>query len=360
MHPRFHTLKVKDIRQETEDVVSIAVEIPQELKENYSYLPGQYLTFKTAINGEEVRRSYSICTALHEKEWRVAVKKMPYGIFSTFANEVLQINDEVEVMTPMGEFTTKFDKNTEKSYVFFAAGSGVTPVMSLIKTILYTAPKSNVTLIYGNRGFDSVIFREELEDIKNNYMDNFSLLHVFSEEKIGNQLQDGLLDKEQVQRLYDLKLKDEAIDEVFVCGPEPCIFAVRDVFTEARFDKHNVHFELFTSPDQDNQKVDKKASTVPKSKKIDANVKVIIDDEEILLRLDSDGDSVLEAAIKAGADAPFSCKGGVCCTCKAKVLKGEVKMDKNYALEDDEVEDGYILTCQSHPISEELIVTYDE
>lgn len=356
MNPKFYNLSVKSIRQETAQAVSIELDIPDELKEAYHYLPGQHLTFEAEIDGEKIRRSYSICTGLHEKEWRVAVKKMPYGKFSTYANDVLKEGDKVHVMTPIGEFTTPFEEKTEKNYVFFAAGSGITPVMALVKSILHTSPKSNVTLIYGNRGFEHIIFREELEAIKNTYMNNFSLMHVFSDEKIGNQLQDGLLNKEMIQRIYDLKLKEEGVDDVFVCGPHPCIIAVRDVFTEAGFAKNQIHFELFTSPDDDK----KKAAPVLNEKTVKANVKVILDEEEVLLNLDSDGDSVLDAAIKAGVDAPYSCKGGVCSTCRAKVLKGKVKMDKNFALEDDEVEDGYILTCQSHPVSDELIVSYDE
>ncbi|PKR80394.1 phenylacetate-CoA oxygenase/reductase subunit PaaK [Brumimicrobium salinarum] len=357
MNPRFHTLKIKDIRQETEDAVSIALTVPEELKENYVYEPGQYLTFRTNIDGEEVRRSYSICTGLHEDELRVAVKKMQYGKFSTFANEDLKIDDEIEVMTPMGTFTTEITEDSEKSFLFFAGGSGITPVMSLIKTILNKAKKSNVTLVYGNRGFDYIIFRDQLEDLKNVYMDRFSLMHVFSAEKLGNQLQEGLLDKTQIEKIYTSILKEQDIDEVFVCGPEPTIHAVKDVFTEVGYDDKKIHFELFTSPSQKNKSPLPKASS---HAKVDANIKVILDGEEILLNLDSEGESILDAASKAGADVPYSCKGGVCCTCKAKVLEGKARMDVNYALEEDEVEAGYILTCQSHPVSDKLVVSFDD
>jgi ring-1,2-phenylacetyl-CoA epoxidase subunit PaaE len=357
MNPRFHTLKVKDIRQETQDAVSIALTVPSEFDANYEYKPGQYLTFRTTIDGEEVRRSYSICTGLQENELRVAVKKMIHGKFSTFANTVLKIDDEIEVMTPMGTFTTEINEDTEKSFLFFAGGSGITPVMSLIKTILGTAKKSNVTLIYGNRGFDHIIFRDELEDLKNRYMHNFSLMHVFSNEKIGNKLQEGLLDKAQIEKIYKAVLDGQDIDEIFVCGPEPTIYAVKDVFEEVGYDPEKVHFELFSSPTQTNKKPLPKVVT---AEKVDANIKVILDGEEILLNLDSDGVSILDAASAAGADVPFSCKGGVCCTCKAKVLEGKARMDVNYALEADEVEAGYILTCQAHPVSEKLVVSFDD
>lgn len=355
MNPRFHSLSVKEIRKETDQAVSILFDVPTELADSYQFLPGQHLSLEALIDNEKVRRSYSICTTQFENELRVAVKKMPFGKFSTYANDVLQVNDTLQVMIPAGEFTTEIKEDTTKNFIFFAAGSGITPIMSLVKTILHTAPNSNVTLIYGNRGFEHIIFRDEFERLKDQFMTRFSLLHVFSEEKIGNQIQDGLLDKEMIQRLYDLKIKDEGVDDVFVCGPHPCIIAVRDVFLEAGIDKHHIHFELFTSPDDD-----KKENATPTNTKVRSNVKVILDDEEMSLNLNSDGDSVLDAAINAGMDAPYSCKGGVCSTCRAKVLKGEVKMDKNYALEDEEVEAGYILTCQAHPISKELIVSYDE
>ncbi|PWH86445.1 1,2-phenylacetyl-CoA epoxidase subunit PaaE [Brumimicrobium oceani] len=357
MNPRFHTLKVKDIRQETKDAVSIALSVPNELAENYKYTPGQYLTFRTSIDGEEVRRSYSICTGIQENELRVAVKKMVNGKFSSFANDTLKVDDEIEVMTPMGTFTTDIEENTKKSFLFFAGGSGITPVMSLIKTILNTSKESNVTLIYGNRGVDHIIFRDELEDLKNRFMNRFSLMHVFSGEKIGNKLQEGLLDKNQVELIYNAVLKGQNTDEVFVCGPEPTIYAVKDVFEEAGFDPKKVHFELFTSPTQSNKKP---LPTVASAHKVDANIKIILDGEEVLLNLDSNGESILDAAANAGADVPYSCKGGVCCTCKAKVLEGKARMDVNYALEKDEVEAGYILTCQAHPESEKLVVSFDE
>jgi ring-1,2-phenylacetyl-CoA epoxidase subunit PaaE len=357
MNPRFHTLKVNDIRQETNDAVSIALTVPTEFSENYKYSPGQYVTFRTTIDGEEVRRSYSICTGLQENELRVAIKRMAHGKFSTFANTELKIGDDIEVMTPLGNFTTEINEDTEKSFLFFAGGSGITPIMSLIKTILEIAKKSNVTLIYGNRGFDHIIFRDELEDLKNRYMNNFNLMHVFSGEKIGNKLQEGLLDKNQIEKMYKAILEGQDTDEIFVCGPEPTIYAVKDVFEGAGFDPKKVHFELFTSPTQKNKKPLPKVVT---AEKVDANIKVILDGEEILLNLDSDGESILDAASNAGGDVPFSCKGGVCCTCKAKVLEGKARMDVNYALDEEEVAAGYILTCQAHPISEKLVVSFDD
>lgn len=358
MKPRFHNLTIKDIRKETEDAVSIALEVPEELKNAYLYQAGQHLNFKAIINGEEVRRSYSICTADFENELRVAIKMQPFGKFSTYANTELKTGDSVEVMTPSGVFTYSIDENTAKSFLFFAGGSGVTPIMSHIKTILHKAPNSTVTLVYGNRGFNHIIFREELEHIKNEFMTRFDLIHVFNEEKIGVDLFEGLLNKEKVSEFKQTLFKETHYDEVFVCGPEPMIFAVKDVFEEAGMSSDNVHFELFSSPDDD------KKSTATKSVSNTVaeltEMTVIMDDEQVVMAIKKDGPSILDIAIEGGVDAPYSCKGGVCSTCKAKVLEGEAIMDKNYALEEDELEQGYILTCQAHPTTAKIIVSYDD
>lgn len=357
MKPIFYKLKVKAVKRETGDCVSIAFDLPTDLKKAYVYKPGQYLTLKKDINGEDIRRSYSICSGLNDNELRVAVKKVHNGQFSSYANEILKAGDELEVMTPMGNFTTEISSDTEKSFVFFAAGSGITPVLSLVKTILQNAPKSDITLFYGNKGFDSVIFREELEELKNSYMNSFRLIHIFSRESIGNKMQKGRIDHNKVEGLHQAFLLNQDIDEVFVCGPEPMIYAVSETFEKLGVAKENIHFELFTTPSEKGKVVEQ-----PKEKEVhvNANVKIILDGEDTLISLDSDGDTILEAGQKAGADLPFACKGGVCCTCKAKIIEGTAKMDVNYALEKDEVEAGYILTCQAHPTSDKLVVSYDD
>ncbi len=357
MNPTFNTLRVKEVRRETEECVSVLFDVTPELQEQYIYKPGQYLTIKREINGEQLRRSYSICAGLNDNELRVAVKKVPEGRFSSFVNDTLKAGDTLEVMTPMGKFTTEVDASTEKSFVFFAAGSGITPVLSLVKTILETAPKSDVTLFYGNKGFDSIIFREQLEELKNKYMLRFRLVHIFSIENLGNELQNGFILHEKVEKLHAAFLNGQTVDEVFICGPEPMIFAVSETFEKLGYPKENIHFELFTAPTQrENVKLD-----IPqKQVQLNANVKIILDGEETLLALDTNGESILEAGHKAGADLPFACKGGVCCTCKAKIVEGSASMDVNYALEKDEVEAGYILTCQAHPTSEKLVVSFDD
>ncbi len=356
MTPKFHTLAIKDIRQETEDTVSISFDIPSELLSHYHFSPGQYLTLKSIIEGEDIRRSYSLCSSPFENEWRVAVKQVHEGRFSGFANSSLKSGDQLEVMTPMGNFKVELNADQSKSYVFFAAGSGITPIFSIIKSILHLEPKSQISLFYSNKGFASVIFREELEALKNLHMDRFRLIHIFSRESLGNSIQKGRIDLPKCNSLYTAFLKGSSVDEVYICGPEEMIFAVKESMLAQGVDAAHIHYELFTTPG-----VKKEAKIqLPHEIKVDSNVSIIVDGDRFDLALTSDGDSVLDAAVKAGADLPYACKGGVCCTCKARILEGSARMDVNYALEEDEVEAGYILTCQAHPTSEKLVVSFDD
>lgn len=354
MTPVFHTLSIADIRRETADAVSIAFEIPADLRAAYQFSAGQYLTLRTIIDGEDIRRSYSLCSAPYEGEWRVAIKEVEGGKFSTYANRHLKVGDQLEVMTPMGNFTTSLDSSHQKHYVLFASGSGITPIFSLAKAILEKEPNSEVSLFYGNKGFHSIIFREELEALKNENMERFRVIHVLSRESLGNQIQKGRIDAGKCTDLHRAFLQKQTIDAVFVCGPEEMIHAVKDTMVELGVDPQTIHFELFGTP------VQKVAKEVDNTPSIVSNVRVIIDGDAIDIALESNAENILDAAQKAGADLPFACKGGVCCTCKAKVLEGSARMDVNYALEPDEVEAGYILTCQAHPTSEHLIVSFDD
>jgi ring-1,2-phenylacetyl-CoA epoxidase subunit PaaE len=356
MTPRFHPLRVKDVRKETEDTVSISFEIPRELSSNYSYSSGQYLTLRSVINGSDVRRSYSLCSSPFENEWRVAVKKVENGVFSTFANELLNVGDTLDVMTPTGNFVIHTNPLSSRNIVLFASGSGITPVFSIAKSILKEEPNSSVTLFYGNKNFNSIIFREELEAWKNLYMERFRIIHVLSRESLGNEIQKGRINKDKSDKLFQAFLKNEEIDAVYICGPEEMILGVKDSMIANGVLSESIHFELFNAP---GQKKEKKitSSTEPS---LTANVSVILDGDRLDISLDSEGDTILDAAQRAGADLPFACKGGVCCTCKAKILEGTARMDVNYALEKDEVEAGYILTCQAHPTSERVVVSFDE
>jgi ring-1,2-phenylacetyl-CoA epoxidase subunit PaaE len=355
MTPKFHTLKVKDIKKETKETVSIAFEIPTDLQNDYQFYAGQYLTLKTNIDKEEVRRSYSLCSAPYEGEWRVAVKQIENGKFSTFANRQLKSGDLLDVMQPMGNFKLVPDANAKKNYVLYAAGSGITPIFSILKTILENEPQSTVTLFYGNKGFYGIIFREELEGWKNKYINRFRLVHIFSRESPGNKIQKGRIDKEKCNDLFQAFLKNERIDAAYICGPEQMILNVKGSLEENGVNSNAIHFELFGTQ----LKVEEKAKDEVKAS-FSSKVEVILDGDSFDFNLDSNGLSILDAAQQAGADLPFACKGGVCCTCKAKVIEGSARMDVNYALTPEEVQNNYILTCQAHPTSEQIVVSFDD
>ena len=357
----FHPLTVAEVRRETPDSVSIAFTVPEELSESFRFKQGQYLTLRTTLNGEEVRRSYSVCVSPHDNELRVAVKKVEGGLFSTYANDELKAGDVIESMLPMGRFFTEMDEANEKHYVGFAAGSGITPVMSILKTVLQAEPKSSFTLIYGNRSFSSIIFREELEALKNKYLDRFTLHHVLSREDLGSDLFYGRIDGPRSEKLCDALLKNTSIDDYFLCGPEDMIMAVTSTLEARGVDKKKVHFELFTTAGAAKPKTGERPAVAKKDEaKVASTIRVVLDGEQFEFPLKSDGENILDAALAHGADLPYACKGGVCCTCRAKLLEGDVHMEVNYALEEEEVEQGFILTCQSHPRSERVVIDFDE
>ncbi len=353
----FHSLQVNDVRKETSDTVSVSFSIPEELSKDYHFIPGQYITLKTIINGEDVRRAYSICSAPYENELRVAIKKVPNGVFSTYANTLLKAGDVLEVMTPNGHFHSQYKPENHKNYVGFAAGSGITPLLSIIKHVLYTEKESVFTLFYGNREVDSVIFGKQLDDLKNIYPSRFSVQYLFSQENYGTDIFYGRINSEKLA-IWEKGLFEVAqTDEYFMCGPEAMINEVKSFLSEHNVADEKIHFELFTASGASIDHQPKKATNTTK---VNANVKVIIDDEEYQFELGSDGKDILQAGVDAGVDLPFSCKGGVCSTCKAKILEGEAEMKLNYSLLDEEIKEGYILTCQAHPTSEKLVVSFDE
>jgi len=353
--PKFYELNIKDIRRETPEAVSVSFDIPKDLKPNYEFVAGQHLTLRAIVGGEDIRRSYSLCSAPSDNEWRVAVKQVEGGRFSTFVNNSLKCGDRLQVMTPVGNFQAHIDTKAGKRYVFFAAGSGITPIMSIIKEVLYNEPHSDVTLFYGNKNFSSIIFREEIEGMKNKYMSRFQVIHIFSRENVGVELQKGRIDSQKCEYLYKTFLRGQNVSDVFVCGPEEMIESVKKTLINLGINKKNIHTELFTP--SDNVVREKIPYSGPK---VEANVQVIFDGIVYNIHLNSSDEVLLDAVRNAGADVPYSCKGGVCSTCKAKVIEGEVRMDVNYALESDELESGYILSCQAHPISEKLVVSFDE
>ena len=354
---RFHTLKVKDIRRETADAVSIAFDIPLAIQHEYQFKQGQYITVKLTVNGEELRRSYGICTSPYsEKELRVAVKEVQDGRASTLMNRTWKVGDAVEVMTPMGNFSSILSGNNKKHYVLFAGGSGITPMMSILKSVLYIEKQSNVTLVYANRDEDSVIFKTEIEKIVSENADRVKVLNVYDNPKTQvSDLQKGLLSVDRVKAIVE-NYGGVNADEYFICGPGPMMENIKQGLEDLKIAKEKVHIEYFSAVADAVAKAEGNAVT---GADVNSEVTVIQYGIETTMKLNTAGLTILDAAIDAGVDAPFSCKGAVCCTCRAKVIEGKAKMDANFALTDAEVEDGFILTCQAHPLTEKLIVDFD-
>ena len=351
---KFYPLTIKDIKHETSDCVSILFDVPDDLKEKFKFTQGQNITIKTHL--DETRRSFSICTSPLDNELRVAVKKVTNGVFSTYANEQLKVGDVLEVMTPTGSFFTEIKPENKKEYVFFAAGSGITPVISIIKTILKTEKESNVTLVYGNKNLSSIIFKEELEALKDKHLQRFRLYYILSRERTDADFNYGRIDVNKIHQLSKL-INLDGVDEFFLCGPEEMIFSVKDFLAGWGIKKEKVHFELFTTPTKENTKIYKAVKQVENE---GSEVHLTVDGRSYEFMLDYNSNTVLDAGLAQGIDLPFACKGGVCCSCKAKLLEGEVEMEANYGLEDSEVKDGYILTCQSHPRTKKIVVDYDQ
>jgi len=357
--PQFHRLTIRDVRPETADSVSVAFDVPHELRDAYRFRQGQFLTLREILDGEDVRRSYSVCVGVPEYEshgeLRVAIKRVAGGRFSNWANESLAPGRAIDVMTPDGRFFTELDPSQARHYVGFAGGSGITPMLSLIKTTLATEPHSTFTLVYGNRTVNTIMFLETLEELKNTYIERLRLVHVLSDEPQEVDLLSGLLDADRCAQLMRTVLQDEPIDEAFVCGPQPMMDAAEAALLEAGLPRERIHVERFGTPAA--------PSAPPKPVTDDtpvAKVVIVVDGKERHLRVPFEGQAILDAGLAAGANLPYACKGGVCCTCRAKVLEGEVRMDKNYTLEPAEIAQGFVLTCQAHPVSERVVVSYDE
>lgn len=367
MSIHFHALLVKEIRQETPECVSVVFAIPEPLQDRFNFMQGQSLTMRARINDREVRRTYSICSSPLENEVRVAVKKVEGGLFSQFINDRLKVGDMLEVMEPVGKFNTRLHPGQKKNYLAIAAGSGITPVISLIKATLATEPESHFTLLYGNRTKSSIIFFEELEAIKNKFLHRFSLVNILSRERTDAAINNGRINIEKLKELS--KVIDYAItDEVFICGPQEMIFLAKEFLEQKGIDRKNIHFELFTTPgeNQPTSEINPFANNDPEIRKqkpvsseAESKVTIRLDGRSFDFPLGFDDEPILDAALKLGADLPYACKGGVCCTCKAKLLEGEVQMDVHWGLEDEEIQQGYILTCQSHPKTARVVIDFD-
>ncbi|MGB5981827.1 MAG: 2Fe-2S iron-sulfur cluster-binding protein [Nonlabens sp.] len=354
----FYDIQLKEVYKETEDTTVLSFDVPDDLKEDFKYRQGQFLTLRTIINGEDLRRSYSLCSSPLDNEWKVAVKEIFEGKFSTYVNRELKAGDSLKVGVPSGDFGIEcVGEEQTKNYIAFAAGSGITPMLSIIKTHLKSEPKAKFKLFYLNRTAKSIIFKEEIEALKNQYLNRFEVFYFLSREDRDIPLFNGRFDKQKLQLLTQTFINAPHTDHAFICGPEEMIFLIRDELVAAGMKKENVHFELFVSGLSED---DKARAAAALEKKVDGvDVTIIDGSKEFHFILGDEYDNVLDGAIGAGADLPFACKGGVCSTCKCKVVEGSVEMKVNYALTDEEVEKGFALSCVSVPTSKKLIVDYD-
>jgi ring-1,2-phenylacetyl-CoA epoxidase subunit PaaE len=353
---KFHSVKIANIYKETKDCSVLSFEIPNELKPEFHYKQGQHLTLKATINGQDIRRSYSLCSSPIENKWQVAVKKINGGLFSTFVNDTLKKGDVIEVMAPNGEFNVEVDANKPKNFIVFAAGSGITPILSIIKTHLASEPNSTFKLFYLNRTVKSIIFKEEIEQLKNTYFDRFEIFHFLTKEHRSIELLNGRFTQEKLQVLTKSIIDIPSTDECFICGPEQMIFLIRDELIAAGLDKNKIHYELFTSGITEEDKA--RMAKIVEKKVEGTDVTIIDGGKEFHFVMDDDFDNILDGALAAGADLPFACKGGVCSTCKCKVVSGTVEMKINYALDENEVAKGLVLSCQAVPTSGKVVVDF--
>jgi ring-1,2-phenylacetyl-CoA epoxidase subunit PaaE len=351
---KFHQLEIEDIYKETKDCVVITFNVPEDLCQEFNFKQGQYLTLKKEISGEDLRRSYSLCSNPYDHQWKVAVKQLEGGRFSTFANHDLKKGDLIEVLPPEGNFYVEIDPERSDDLVAFAAGSGITPILSIIKTHLSKESNSTFKLFYLNKAVESIIFREELEELISKYNDRLEVHHFLTQETLDDDLFCGRFSKEKIKRISSELFDIDKLGECFICGPEEMVFLIKEELISLGVDAKKIHFELFevSLPEQDETNNDQEIVN-------NAEVTVIIDGEETTFKV-PEGTSILEAAEDNDADVPYACKGGVCCTCKAKVLEGSVKMIVNYGLDDDDLENGMVLTCQSQPTSQKVVVDYDD
>ncbi len=353
----FYPISVSEVVRETKDCTAITFDIPQDLKETFSYTQGQYLTLRTMIDGNEVRRSYSLCSSPLEDKWQVAVKRIHGGLFSNYANDILKVGDVLDIMKPSGSFFVDVDTTKAKNYVVFAAGSGITPILSIIKTHLASEPNSTFKLFYLNRNAKSIIFKEEIEALRNTYFGRFEIFYFLTKEQRDIPLLNGRFTSEKIEELTSKVFDVADVDECFICGPEEMIFLIRDELEKAGMAKDKIHYELFFSGATEEDK--KRAAEVAEHKYEGTEVTIIDGGKEFHFAMDDDYDNILDGALAAGADLPYACKGGVCSTCKCEIVEGTVEMKINYALEEDEVAKGLVLSCQAVPTTEKVVVNFD-
>lgn len=354
---KFHNIRVKDVYKETKDCSVITFDVPEELHQDFDFRQGQHLTLKAIINGEDVRRSYSLCSSPVDKEWKVAVKQIFEGKFSNYVAKKLKAGDMLEVMAPTGNFGVEVSPKEDKTYVAFAAGSGITPILSIIKTHLTLEPKAKFKLFYLNRTAKSIIFKEEIEALRNTFFGRLEIFYFLTKEHRDIELFNGRFTAEKIHQLTNSLIDIENVDECFICGPEEMIFLIRDELNKAGLDKDKIHYELFVTGISEDDK--KRAEAALESKVIGTDITILDAGKEFHFIMSDDYDNILDGALAAGADLPFACKGGVCSTCKCRLIEGKIAMKVNYALDDKEVSQQLILSCQAVPTSKKVVVDFD-
>lgn len=348
--PSFLKLIIKEVRRETKDAVSVLFNVPEELKANYNFIAGQYLNLRLTLDGQEIRRAYSICSAPESGELRIAVKAVKNGAFSQFANTKLKAGDVLEVGKPEGKFTLEPEASRQKNYIAFVSGSGITPVMSMLKSVLQSEPKSSFVLVYGNKTPEETIFHQELHDLQSQYVSRLFVHYVYSQAKVDQSLF-GRIDKSVVNFVLNNKHKELEFDKFYLCGPEDMINTVSGVLKEKNVKESAIKFELFTTSSKENE--------IKESLEGHSKITVMVDDEETTFEM-SQKQTILEAALKQGIDAPYSCQGGICSSCLCRITSGTAEMTKNSILTDKEIASGLILSCQAHPTSETIYVDFDD
>ncbi len=354
---RFHELTVTDIRKTTRDAVVVTLQPEEGEADAFDFIPGQYLTLRREIDGQELRRNYSICAGKDEGVLRIGIKRVEGGAFSTWANEELRPGDRLEALPPMGNFHVPLEPGAARRYVAFAGGSGITPILSILKTTLAREPQSEFTLVYANRSVASIMFREELEDLKNLYLDRLTVLHVLEKDAQEIELFTGILDEDKCRQLFRHWIDIRNLDTAFICGPEPMMKAVSAALRAEGVDEGRIKYELFTSSQPG--RLPRRRAENGKAAEAGATEAVLTLDGSTRSFSMSRDQSLLEAALENDIDVPFSCKAGVCSTCRCRVVEGEVEMVANHALEDYEVEKGYVLSCQSYPLSDRIVIDYE-
>lgn len=355
---RFHDLEVTDVRKTIRDAVVVTLKPVNGAAEEFDFIQGQYLTFRRDFDGEELRRSYSICAGRDEGILQVGIKRVDGGAFSTWANTELKAGDTLQAMPPMGTFFTALEAGAEKNYLGFAGGSGITPVLSILKTTLDAEPNSSFTLVYANKGVNTIMFREELEDLKNLYMGRFNVIHILESDAQEIDLFTGLVTEEKCAQLFQNWIDIQSVDTAFICGPEPMMLGIAAALRTAGLTDSQIKFELFASA-QPGRAKRKATATGTGASANQTKAAITLDGATQTVEMGKDM-TLLDAALENAMDAPYACKAGVCSTCRCKVLEGEVEMVANHALEDYEVEKGYVLSCQAYPVSDKVVVDYDQ